>query len=571
MQRRIKMRKYYPILLSAILAITPLTAIGKSYFSDESPTKQTQNTVEKPAMDIPHFTPPKAEAGIEEKILKKKMSDRKAQIVDLKSLSYDNDGSSLIISEDLEDLLVHERITLDLPNANIKTLLERIFEPYGVMILFDDTVDTSVTANIRVVNETLKRALKKYLNNFSFHYAITGDSEITVSAMEIKFYNIPMPLLKVKQTYKMDASGEAGANIEYSHENDDPTKDLIDALKVAVNMSADGGSSSSTTTPSTGPKASIADGGTDADTTQTILDTNSSADSGLAAAGTVTLIATANKIMVKGTREQQAVAQSILDSYENMYSNVITIDVEVIEANRSDLVEYGLAGILKSGNVQTASPWSTTFQAGSDIKNLTLDPNSAAIFATSKIAAAITAMANDNKAKIIARPTMQTISGYTQTFNIGSEKSFVGDITRETSTVDPATGATTPGATSITWEKILDGLEVSVTPKYNEGAIEMLIFVSKENLLRMEEIVIAGDTFRRPVSDKKTTLTLTKVKSGESVVIAGFTSKTESSDKNGLPWLSKVPFLNNILGSTKNEGSGQELIIIATPRVRTVK
>jgi general secretion pathway protein D len=57
------------------------------------------------------------------------------------------------------------------------------------------------------------------------------------------------------------------------------------------------------------------------------------------------------------------------------------------------------------------------------------------------------------------------------------------------------------------------------------------------------------------------------VQSGETLLLGGLIQDNQTTGNQGLPLISKVPFLRNLFGQTQNHKDRTELIVLITPRV----
>ena len=57
------------------------------------------------------------------------------------------------------------------------------------------------------------------------------------------------------------------------------------------------------------------------------------------------------------------------------------------------------------------------------------------------------------------------------------------------------------------------------------------------------------------------------VQSGETLLLGGLIQDNTTESQTGIPLISKVPFLRNLFGTTKNHKDRTELIVLITPRV----
>jgi general secretion pathway protein D len=57
------------------------------------------------------------------------------------------------------------------------------------------------------------------------------------------------------------------------------------------------------------------------------------------------------------------------------------------------------------------------------------------------------------------------------------------------------------------------------------------------------------------------------VHDGETVALGGLIKDTNSHGRDGLPYLSQIPYIGALFGSTDNKDDRTELLVLLTPRV----
>jgi general secretion pathway protein D len=70
-----------------------------------------------------------------------------------------------------------------------------------------------------------------------------------------------------------------------------------------------------------------------------------------------------------------------------------------------------------------------------------------------------------------------------------------------------------------------------------------------------------------PSFSKRTAQTAVVVEDGQSLLIGGIISSIKRFERSGLPWLSKLPILGYLFGTTSESEDRTELFIMLTPHV----
>ena len=102
---------------------------------------------------------------------------------------------------------------------------------------------------------------------------------------------------------------------------------------------------------------------------------------------------------------------------------------------------------------------------------------------------------------------------------------------------------------------------LQVTPHINAGglvALDVQAEVSNPGTLVPNEA---------PPINTRSVQTYVSVQSGQTMIMGGLVADTRQNASNGLPWLSRIPFLGGLFGSQELKNSRNELVLFITPRV----
>jgi type II secretion system protein D len=168
-------------------------------------------------------------------------------------------------------------------------------------------------------------------------------------------------------------------------------------------------------------------------------------------------------------------------------------------------------------------------------------------------------LASEGKAKILASPHILVSDNREAKIQVGSQI----PLATQTSTT-PVSGETVTSTitSSIQYKDI--GIILNVKPQINDSGLVSLE-ISQEVSSRGDKVTIAGQEFE---SINKTEATTNLVaQDGETIVIGGLIREDSSKTRSGIPFLSKIPILGYLFGSTIDENTRNELIILLTPHV----
>ena len=115
-------------------------------------------------------------------------------------------------------------------------------------------------------------------------------------------------------------------------------------------------------------------------------------------------------------------------------------------------------------------------------------------------------------------------------------------------------------------EAVKAGTNLLITPTVSKSNLitnKIQIDVSENSPQRtiQSDVIVPTTTFRREVN------TEIQVKSGQTVAIGGLLFNNDSVNRRGLPFITSIPILGDLLSNRRTEINKTELIVFITPRV----
>lgn len=171
--------------------------------------------------------------------------------------------------------------------------------------------------------------------------------------------------------------------------------------------------------------------------------------------------------------------------------------------------------------------------------------------------AALRASANENNVQILSSPHILASDNQMATIDIGSEVPVVISQTQKEDTT----------STVLTTQQNVQyrntGILLNVTPHINDkGLVRMEV---SQEVSELSDRVVQG--ISSPVFNKRRAETVLAVKDGQTVVIGGLISQSKSDNYSGVPVLSRVPILKNLVGVQSKGWVNTELMLFITPHI----
>ncbi len=204
----------------------------------------------------------------------------------------------------------------------------------------------------------------------------------------------------------------------------------------------------------------------------------------------------------------------------------------------SNYVVSGVSGLISSfGGGTIASSGQETFSFG-------VVDGSNAFFGV------LEAMRQDQLMKILAEPTLVTVSGRPAFFQVGGEF--------------PILVPQSLGTVSIEYKKF--GTQVDFVPiVLGNGRIRLEVRPRVSEIDNTRSVTLDSTTV--PGLRTREIDTGVEMNAGQTLAIAGLVQTRVESENKGLPWVSEVPYLGALFRRVQNENNEIELLILVTPEL----
>ena len=261
--------------------------------------------------------------------------------------------------------------------------------------------------------------------------------------------------------------------------------------------------------------------------------------------------------------EKGAAAVDVNASQVVHKSNVVQVDVKIVELNKNRLQQAGLNIFSTAANSQGFSfgllssgvATNPNFAVNGALQGVTSSPFAQAFgllmnFGKADIGLNLGVLEGSGMARVLAEPSLLAISGQSANFLAGGEV--------------PIPVGQGNGSTSIEYKSYGVGLTVSPTILDNQRIVLKVAPESSEldyaNAVTLQSVSVPALTIRK--AD-----TTVELADGESFVIGGLVSQSTSSSINRVPFLSEIPILGMMFKRQEFSRKERELVIVVTPRL----
>jgi general secretion pathway protein D len=294
----------------------------------------------------------------------------------------------------------------------------------------------------------------------------------------------------------------------------------------------------------------------------------------------------ANSIIVLGNREVVVKVEKILDEMD-VQAPQVALSTVVGQLQLSNNEEFGadyfakyhnrFVGTSRNNQVFSDNDPNIPLPSGSPGGSI-LDPNNLINFsriirnvgagtniyvaAGDAFAAIVHVLESTGKFKIISRPTVFTSNNKKAIIASGQEVPVpVSTLTNATTNVNIASVQS-----SIEYKKV--ALQLEVVPLINSQKEVSLDILQKIDALA-DNRVISGNVV--PVISTRYIRTNVSAPNKSTIVLGGLIEDNKQRNANGIPYLSRIPFIGAAFRSTKDNRTRQELIILMRPEVTLTK
>ncbi len=283
-----------------------------------------------------------------------------------------------------------------------------------------------------------------------------------------------------------------------------------------------------------------------------------------------------NAIIVRGTPDQIALAQKLVDDLDKAKPEVV-IDVVVMQVSRDKTRTLGVTpptstSISLNNNINTTTTTAsgsngasgTVTQSTGTSSNGSINLNrignlNATDFNISIPGITASAIIGDSNTKIIQNPQIRALDGQKATLKIGDR-------------VPVATGSFQPGIGGVginplvnTQFQYLDvGVNVDITPRIHAGR-EVSLKVSLDISSVTGQSNIGG--ISQPIIGQRKIEHEIRLKEGEVNLLGGMIEEDQTQSLSGLPLLAQIPILKYFFGSDTRDHRENELVFALIPHI----
>jgi general secretion pathway protein D len=273
----------------------------------------------------------------------------------------------------------------------------------------------------------------------------------------------------------------------------------------------------------------------------------------------ITSVSETNSLLIQASQAQYSSIQAAIERIDQEPLQVL-IESQILDVELTEDLEFGVNWYLT--NNPAASPplgetggsladgFDSVSFGGADnfFANITGPIGSAFVQAT------ITALDSVTDVRSLGAPSLLVRNNATATITVGTQ------VPVQSSSISTGNSNVVSSA-----QYVSTGVTLTVTPRINPGGLVYMDVTQEISRpgARDPDISASGNP---PINNKSVTSQVA-VQSGQTIFLGGLISEQSSKGRTGLPYISRIPVIGRLFGSTKTNTTRSEVIVMITPTV----
>jgi MSHA biogenesis protein MshL len=436
------------------------------------------------------------------------------------------------------------KITLKGNDLPLKIYFSTISRVTGLNIITTSDIDSKKTS-INLENIEVWRALKSLLYRFGYGFKISRD-DLIINASETRIFVIKS--LPVDQSFTDSTSNESFSDNSNAYNASNPGQQQSQDIKVGSKIYYENGVSKlsmwadlennikSILTPKTG-----------------VYSINKT--SGM-------IIATDQPGVLDKVGE-------IVASINENLSRQQTFQIEIYEVTLLNSKETGIDWniLIKNlkglANVTSASNFTSAGFLGSQLFSLAASiPNPESGTSQGGVNMVVKALEQQGDVRVVSKPSITVTNMFPAIIQSVSSIPYISGT--------GSTIGTNLSQTNVTTSQISDGLTMRIQAKIEDQKTVLNISVVENSLDAMNNVPVGGGlTIQEPQVSTKSVTTNVEIENSKTLILGGLISDKKKNSIQGIPYLSKIPFLGNAFQYKGLTDERDELVIFITPNIPT--
>ncbi len=256
-----------------------------------------------------------------------------------------------------------------------------------------------------------------------------------------------------------------------------------------------------------------------------------------------------NSLLILASPSEFSVVESALKRLDTVPIQVL-IEASIAEVTLTDQMQYGL-----QWSYQTGSGPVVLSELASGAISQQFPGFSYLYTGRSDIRGVLNAIQSITNVRVLSSPKLMVLNNREAQLEVGDEVPI---------TVQSAVSTLEPNAPIVNSVQFRDtGVILHVTPRANKsGRVTLEVAQEVSDVAKTTSSGIDSPT----IEQRKLSSVVT-VQDGETIALGGLIRDSRTTGGDGIPFLRKIPVLGHLFGSTNNDSTRTELIVLLTPHV----
>ncbi|MDD2770435.1 MAG: type II secretion system secretin GspD, partial [Methylococcus sp.] len=270
-----------------------------------------------------------------------------------------------------------------------------------------------------------------------------------------------------------------------------------------------------------------------------------------------------NSLIVIAKPQDWKEIEAVIKELDSLPMQVL-IDATIVEINLKNELQYGLKWLISSGTSTEAlgTPLVNANPVQDFVKNAAAASGgfSYALIANGgNVKVLLNLLASENLLNVISSPSLMVLNNQQAKINVGDQVPVL-----------TGSGSTTINTTSQfnQYQQQQSGVTLQIRPRVNAGGLVTLEIY--QSISTPKQVVLSGNaesgTKSYEFANREIQSTVA-VPNGETLALGGLIADKRSEGQVGLPYMSQLPMIGWLFGSTTIIPERTELVVLITPRV----
>ncbi|ENA34225.1 type II secretion system protein D [Pseudomonas sp. HPB0071] len=271
----------------------------------------------------------------------------------------------------------------------------------------------------------------------------------------------------------------------------------------------------------------------------------------------ITAQKSSNQLLIRTRPSQWNEIQSAIKRLDNAPMQV-QIETRVLEVSLTGSLSLGVQWYLGhlAGNSSTEGIANTSGSQGALGQGGAALSSSDALFysfVSNNLQVALHVLETNGNTRVLSAPSLVVMNNQQAQIQVG-----------DNIPITQTSVSTTSDSTFSSVQYVQTGVILDVVPRINPGG---LVYMDIQQ--QVSDASSTTDANGNPSISTRAVTTQVAVQSGQTVLLGGLIQQSEAETDNSVPYLSRIPGLHWLFGSTARNKGRSELIVLITPRVIT--